>query len=138
MNYAESIIINNDKNKKKEKNNFKNNTDLLNNGYTIIKRIKETQKIVIIESNKTKETKIKFEKKNYNRKILNMVENWNNFRNIDIELRGDMSIYYNYKEEIEKIINEDREIEDMLNEKLNVNKDYDYSSDEENNKYLLY
>lgn len=135
MNYANSIntIISNN-NKKKY---FKNNTELLKNGYTIIRRNKETHKIEILESNKTKETKEKINKKNYNIKLMNMINNWNDFRDNDIEARGDMSIYYNYKEEIEKIIKEDKEIEDILNETLNY-KEYDYSSDEESNKYLLY
>lgn len=138
MNYAESMNVDIYENKKrKEKKNFKNTQDLLNNGYSIIKKNEKTQKIEIIESNKTKYLKSKFEKENYNRKFLEMIENWNNFRDNDIELRGDMSIYYNYKEEIEEMIIEDKEIEDMLNEKLN-DKEYDYSSDEENNKYLLF
>ena len=134
MNYAKAITLDNDETKKTRKKYFKNNTELLNNGYTIIKRNRETQKIEIIESKKTKEKKEKINKKNYNRKLINMVNNWNNFRDNDIELRGDMSIYYNYKEEIEQLINEDKEIEYMLNERLN-DKDYDYSSDEENDKY---
>ena len=135
MNYANSIntIISNN-NKKKY---FKNNTELLKNGYTIIRRNKETHKIEILESNKTKETKEKINKKNYNIKLMNMINNWNDFRDNDIEARGDMSIYYNYKEEIEKIIKEDKEFEDIMNETLNY-KEYDYSSDEESNKYLLY
>jgi hypothetical protein len=138
MNYAESMNVDIYENKKrKEKKNFKNTQDLLNNGYSIIKKNEKTQKIEIIESNKTKYLKSKFEKENYNRKFLDMIENWNNFRDNDIELRGDMSIYYNYKKEIEEMIIEDKEIEDMLNEKLN-DKEYDYSSDEENNKYLLF
>tara|TARA_Y100000591_G_C21632392_1_gene593483 strand:+ start:414 stop:830 length:417 start_codon:yes stop_codon:yes gene_type:complete len=138
MNYIESMNINNNENKKRKEKNFKNTKDLLNKGYSIIKKDEKTQKIIVIESNKTKELKKKFEKENYNRKFLNMIENWNNFRDTDIELRGDMSIYYNYKEELEKIIIEDIEIECMLNEKFNDNKYCDYSSDEENNKYLLY
>ena len=31
-----------------------------------------------------------------------MIENWNTFRDNDIEILGDRSIYYNYKEELEK------------------------------------
>lgn len=138
MNYAESINVDIYENKKRKEKNFKNTQDLLNNGYSIIKKNEKTQKIEIIESNKTKYLKSKFEKENYNRKFLDMIKNWNNFRDNDIELRGDMSIYYNYKEEIEEMIMEDKEIEDMFNEKLNDNKEYDYSSDEENNKYLLF
>ena len=135
INYAKSITVDNDETKKTTKKYFKNNTELLNNGYTIIKRNKERQKIEIIENNKTKETKEKINKKNYNRKLRNMINNWNNYRDNDIEARGDMSIYYNYKEEIEKIIKEDKEIEYILNESLNDNREYDYSSDEENDKY---
>jgi hypothetical protein len=140
MNYAKSINeinLNNNIKKTSEKKYFKNNTELLKNGYTIIRRNKETHKIEILESNKTKETKEKINKKIYNRKLRNMINNWNNYRDNDIEARGDMSIYYNYKEEIEKIINEDNEIEYILNERFNDAYN-DYSSDEENNKFLLY
>tara|TARA_Y100000816_G_scaffold238731_1_gene184968 strand:- start:13 stop:435 length:423 start_codon:yes stop_codon:yes gene_type:complete len=140
MNYAKSINeinLNNNIKKTSEKKYFKNNTELLKNGYTIIRRNKETHKIEILENNKTKETKEKINKKIYNRKLRNMINNWNNYRDNDIEARGDMSIYYNYKEEIEKIINEDNEIEYILNERFNDAYN-DYSSDEENNKFLLY
>ena len=56
MNYAETIHVTN-KEKNSKKNNFKNNRELLNNGYAIIRRNKETQKIEIFESDKTKEKK---------------------------------------------------------------------------------
>ena len=104
--------------------------------YTIIRRNKETNSIEIIESNSTKELKKKLEKKEYFRKLNKMINNWNNFRDTDIQLRGDMSFYFNYREEINKIIREDLEYEEMKEIKNN-DKD-DYSSDEENNKYLLY
>ena len=41
------------------------------------------------------------ENNNYFNNLNKMIENWNNFRDIENELRGDLSIYYNYKEEIE-------------------------------------
>ena len=38
--------------------------------------------------------------------ILNkMISNWNNFRDKDIELNGDLSLYFNYKSELDKLIN---------------------------------
>lgn len=142
MNYANSIYNNNKHNKDHKYKKINNLSDiklLLNNGYTIIKKNKETNKIEIIESNTTKEKRNNLEKKKYNMQMKKMIENWNNFRDNDIALRGDLSIYYNYKNEIEKIIAEDEEIEEMIKERLNnENKDNDYSSDEENNKYLLY
>lgn len=148
MDYRKSIYLENNNNDSNNDNNiiktlnkkdvFKDNTELLNHGYAIIKMNKDSNKIEITESNKTKEKREKLNKKKYNRKIINMIQNWNNFRDTDIELRGDISLYYNYKQEIEKMVTEDKEIEDIINERINDNKEYDYSSDEENNKYLLY
>ena len=43
-----------------------------------------------------------------------MIANWNNFRDKDIELNGDLSLYFNYKSELEKLINEDNIIEEMF------------------------
>ena len=43
-----------------------------------------------------------------------MIANWNNFRDNDIELNGDLSLYFNYKSELEKLINEDNSIEEMF------------------------
>jgi len=134
MDYAKSIYITN----KEDIKILSNNKELLNNGYACIKFNNETKKIVILESVNTIEKKEKLYKKDYNRKMSIMIENWNNFRDKDIELRGDLSLYFNYKKEIEKIINEDKEMEELIKERSNDNKEYDYSSDEENNKFLLY
>lgn len=121
----------------RKKNN--SNQELLNKGYTIIRRNKETKKIEIIESWKTKEKIEKLKKKEFTNKLNNMINNWNNFRNDDIELRGDMSIYFNYKEELDKLIKEELEMEELFKESENIKlKDYDYSSDEESNKFLIY
>ena len=135
MDYAKSIYITN---KEDMKILSSNKELLLNNGYACIKFNNETKKIVILESVNTIEKKEKLYKKDYNRKMSIMIENWNNFRDKDIELRGDLSLYFNYKKEIEKIINEDKEMEELIKERSNDNKEYDYSSDEENNKFLLY
>tara|TARA_B100000902_G_C26745397_1_gene638194 strand:- start:51 stop:461 length:411 start_codon:yes stop_codon:yes gene_type:complete len=134
MDYAKSIYITN----KEDMKILSSNKELLNNGYVCIKFNNETKKIVILESVNTIEKKEKLYKKDYNRKMSIMIENWNNFRDKDIELRGDLSLYFNYKKEIEKIINEDKEMEELIKERSNDNKEYDYSSDEENNKFLLY
>ena len=134
MDYAKSIYITN----KEDMKILSSNKELLNNGYVCIKFNNKRKKIVILESVNTIEKKEKLYKKDYNRKMSIMIENWNNFRDKDIELRGDLSLYFNYKKEIEKIINEDKEMEELIKERSNDNKEYDYSSDEENNKFLLY
>jgi len=63
--------------------------------------------------------------------ILNkMITNWNNFRDKDIELNGDLSLYFNYKSELEKLINEDNIIEQMFdNDNNSVYSDNGYSDD---------
>ena len=164
MNYADSILNNNNKNNNKNKNNNNNNNNknnnknyknynnynnyvkdlrkietkvLLNEGYTIIKRNENTKKIEMIVSNNTKILKENLEKKKFYKKMNEMIEKWNIFRENDIEFRGDLSVFINYKEEIDNMVKEDIEIEEMMKES-SYDKDYDYSSDEENNKYLLY
>ena len=78
MNYANSVYNNNKHNedlKYKKINNLSDSKLLLNNGYTIIKKNKETNKIEIIESNTTKEKRNNLEKKKYNMQIKKIKEN---------------------------------------------------------------
>ena len=59
-----------------------------------------------------------------------MITNWNNFRDKDIELNGDLSLYFNYKLELDKLINEDNIIEEMFNNDNNSEySDNEYSDD---------
>jgi len=137
MNY--SYILKNEKNISSDDNRNLDINKLLKNGYTIIRR-NNKNKIELIKNNSTEEIKKKIEKEDFVRKFNAMIKNWDNFRDNDIELMGDRSIYINYKDEINKLIEEDKELEDIINERniYYTNKDYDYSSDEESNKYLLY
>ena len=105
--------------------------ELSNNGWTILNRDKTTKKTTLIRPYSEEFLKENIEKKEI-RLILNkMIANWNNFRDKDIELNGDLSLYFNYKEEIIKIINEDRIIEEMFNNDNNSEySDNEYSDDE--------
>ena len=61
-----------------------------------------------------------------------MIENWNNFRDTENELHGDLSPYYYYKEEIEKMRLEDSILEKRIDEyqkSINYNSDNDSDSD---------
>ena len=66
-----------------------------------------------------------------------MIKNWNNFRDTENELRGDLSPYYNYKEEIEKLKEEDLLYELRVNEFYHNQNNSD-SDDEERNRNLIY
>ena len=88
-------------------------------GWSIIEK-NENCKIVITDSEKTKEQRKKLEKikdnKNYFNNVNKMINNWNNFRDNENELSGDLSPYYHYKEEIEKMRLEDLKIEEEMEE----------------------
>ena len=43
-----------------------------------------------------------------------MINNWNDYRNKDIEYYGTRSIYYDYEKVIEKMVNEDNKINKEL------------------------
>ena len=115
-------------------------------GWTVIKLNKnnKTSNISILESEKTKQTKIKYankekkreELKQYNAKI-KMINNWNDYVEGDINLYGDRSQYLSYKNEIDNMIDEDNNIQKMI-ELYNSNLLIDSDSDEESNKHLIY
>ena len=74
-----------------------------------------------------------------------MINRWNNYRDELNELLGDLSPYYNYKETLQKMIDEDNYILEELhkqNHRQNIDitneNDSDYASENEDNKYLLY
>ena len=75
--------------------------------------------------------------KNYINCINKLSNNWNNFRNKDIELVGDRSEYINYEEEINKIADEDEEIQKLLQE-YNETLSEDSDTETEQNRHLIY
>ena len=118
----------------KKNNNEKKTVNIYeNNSWTIIN--KKTKEIKVSKS--TILLKELIEEKNLKKKLDRMIENWNNFRDEINELLGDTSPYYNYKEEIQKMVDEDNMINELIYDNEN-NYDSEYSSDEENNKNLIY
>ena len=128
--------------KKKEKE-LTDNDRLLINGYTIIRKNKN--KIVKVTSKNTERKieniKKEIEEKNYNDKCYNlrskMINNWNNFRDTENSLSGDLSRFYNYKNELNNMLEE----EEFILEKMNI-MNINYMSDSDNsdddmNKNLL-
>ena len=103
-------------------------TELSNNGWTILKR--NNKKNTILRPFNEQSLKEKIEKKQIILVLNKMISNWNNFRDKDIELNGDLSLYFNYKSELEKLINEDNIIEEMFdNDNNSVYSDNDCSDD---------
>ena len=129
MNYSDAL-------KKKEKKEivFTNTlNNYLNNGYSIIK--KHNNNIKIIYSYNYENIKKLNNEKN-NELVLNkMINNWNNFREQDIEYYGSRSIYFNYKNVIENMVKEDNKInEELYNTINNLNSvNSDNNSDDEYN-----
>lgn len=129
MNYSDAL-------KKKEKKEivFTNTlNNYLNNGYSIIK--KDNNNIKIIYSYNYENIKKLNNEKN-NELVLNkMINNWNNFREQDIEYYGSRSIYFNYKNVIENMVKEDNKInEELYNTINNLNSvNSDNNSDDEYN-----
>lgn len=115
--------------KKKEKNE---EITKVKEGWCIIKRDKKSNKIMIMNS-KNNENKLNEldEKKNSLRKLDKMFDNWNKFRDKDIELRGDLSEYDNYKIKIENMREENIRIEEEINEYNNEIDNMSNASDEE-------
>jgi len=127
MSISYSEITKKNNNEKKVVNVYENTS------WTIIN--KKTKEIKVSES--TILLKELMEKKNLNKKLDKMIENWNNFRDEINELLGDTSPYYNYKKELQEMIDEDNMINELMYDNEN-NNDSEYSSDEENNKNLIY
>ena len=102
--------------------------ELSNNGWTILKR--NNKKNTILRPYNEQSLKEKIEKKQIILVLNKMISNWNNFRDKDIELNGDLSLYFNYKSELEKLINEDNIIEEMIDfDNNSVYSDNDCSDD---------
>jgi hypothetical protein len=125
---------------KEEKHEVDNNLVEIKAGWSIIK--KDTlSNIVILDSKETIQTKERLrlneklkENNKYFKNLKNMIENWNNFRDTENELRGDLSPYYNYKEELEKMKEENLYYELQADEFYHNQNDSD-SDDDESNRY---
>ena len=121
MNYSKAI-------KKNEEKKIVYNNILdkyLSNGYSIL-RNKNSKVEIIYAYNYEKFKKLNEENKNEenkndkNNKILNkMINNWNDFREQDIEYYGTRSIYYNYEENIKNMVDEDDKINKELYDIIN-------------------
>tara|TARA_B100000963_G_scaffold157676_1_gene137205 strand:- start:202 stop:597 length:396 start_codon:yes stop_codon:yes gene_type:complete len=121
MNYSDIL--------KKSNNNSvvynSKSSKLLDNGYSIIRRNKDTNNIEIIYSRNYEDNKkLEFEKKN-NILVNKMIANWNNFRNKELEYYGSRSIYYKYKETIENMVEEDNRFNKELYDLTNNNTLFD-------------
>jgi hypothetical protein len=132
-------------------NNNNNNEKLktldsyLRNGYSLIKRNPITKKVEITHSYNYESKKKELEQQHYNKTITLMINNWNNYRDELNDLLGDISPYYNYRETLQKMIDEDNYIlEELHKQKHKHNQDItndnesDYASENEDHKYLLY
>ena len=128
------------KEKKEEKND---NLNEIKAGWSIIK--KDNSNIRILNSKQVNETKEKLElikklKENntYFRNFKKMINNWNHFRDTENELRGDLSDYYYYKEEVEVMRKENLMYDEKIHEhmrRMYCNSD---SDDNESNLDLIY
>ena len=121
MNYSDIL--------KKSNNNSvvynSKSSKLLDNGYSIIRKNRDTNNIEIIYSrNYENKKKLEFEKKN-NILVNKMIANWNNFRNKELEYYGSRSIYYKYKETIENMVEEDNRFNKELYDLTNNNTLFD-------------
>ena len=119
--------------------------DYLNAGYTLIKRDPLTKKVTITYSKNYEAKKRELEQQNYTNTMNAMINNWNNYRDELNDLLGDISPYFNYKEIIQKMIDEDNYIlEELHKQKHKQNhdttndNDSEYASENEDLKYLLY
>ena len=115
----------------------------LKNGYSLIRKNPITKKVEITYSYNYDSKKKELEQQNYNKTIASMINNWNNYRDELNELLGDISPYYNYKEIIQKMIDEDNYILEELHMRKHKqnhenDNDSDYASENDDSKYLLY
>lgn len=108
-------------NNKKEQNN--------KTRWTVID--KKTRKVSV--SDTTEDLKKKFERERYHKITNETINRWNNYRDELNDLLGDLSIYINYKEEIENIVEEDIQIDKMIEERFKDSDEYDSDSDNEKN-----
>jgi hypothetical protein len=113
----------------------------LKNGYSLIKRNPYTKKVEIVYSHNHHAITKELEQKKYKQEIETMISRWNNYRDEMNAILGDLSPYTNYKETIQKMVEEDNYILEEINKHSTVNchyeNDSDYNSEGEDAKYLL-
>lgn len=130
-------------------NNMDNKKNIIPETWTTITKDKKTGKIIINTPKVSKkEQQIKEHKEAIkNRKedlkrsekcINKMINNWNTFRDYENEVMGDRSFYYNYKEELEKMLNEEQYILEEINNINNgyISDDSEFSDDENRYRYI--
>jgi len=113
----------------------------LKNGYSLIRRNPFTKKIEISYSSNYDAMNKEREQKRYKQGIETMISRWNNYRDEVNAILGDLSPYANYKETIQKMVEEDNYILEEIHKHSHVNSnhdhDSDYNSEGEDAKYLL-
>ena len=106
----------------------------LKNGYSLIKRNPFTKKIEISYSSNYDAMNKEREQKRYKQGIETMISRWNNYRDELNDLLGDISPYFNYKEIIQKMIDEDNYILEKMYSRKNISlsdNDSEYYSEED-------
>ena len=108
----------------------KNGWYFLNKNNILLNQVNNNKKL------STNQMETSYEK-NYINCINKLSNNWNNFRNKDIELVGDRSKYINYEEEINNIVYEEEEIQRKIQE-YNETLSEDSDTEIEQNRHLMY
>ena len=107
----------------------------------LIKRNPNTKKVEIIYSLNHGTIAKDLEQKKYKDGINTMISRWNNYRDEMNAILGDLSPYTNYKETIQKMVEEDNYILEEIYKHSTNNSHYendsDYNSEGEDAKYLL-
>jgi ribosomal protein L24 len=123
-----------------------NYTDNIRPGWSVIKRNTpknqrencecsvKTSNVMIFNSHQTKKFK-EINKNKTNRDSLTMFDymlnNWDNFRDIENDLQGDVSVYHNYKYELEKMRVENEYIDNAIDEYARLLELTDSESDDD-------
>ena len=117
----------------------------LKNGYSLIKKNPITKKVEITYSYNYESKKKELEQQHYAKVIEAMINNWNNYRDELNDILGDISPYYNYKETLQKMIDEDNYILEELHKQKHKHyqdttndNDSEYASENEDLKFLAY
>ena len=135
--YANITKSENPKNNEEKKMKVKPGWSLITRNKNGELKVEDYEKYRLKKEKDKKEYEKRTEKRNYNKIFNRMIDNWENFRNTDIELRGDLSEYIDNDNEINKIVEEENYIAQKLYEYNNRVSD-DSDSDEESNRHLIY
>lgn len=105
---------------------YDSNEEFKSNGWCIIKKVKNK---VIIEKGKNLQNYYIANNNNSKKSMDNMINNWNKFRDEQNDLYGDLSLYNNYEEEIQRLVEEEEKILEEMVRRENNDSDSDYNSD---------